>query len=402
VPPALLPEVAARAEELRAIFDEPAPITVGIEEEAMLLDAETLDLAPVGLAVVAAAADGALLKREAPAGQVEAATEPAADVPAAIAAVAEGRRALLAAASAVGVRPACVGVHPFAAGEGELNRSPHYDRAVARYGSFALRQQVASLQVHVCVRGSERALAVYNALRSYLPELAALAANAPFYEGRDTGCASVRPLICTLLPFQGLPPLLHSWQELAEGLAWAGDEASWWWEMRPHRAHGTLELRVPDAQASLADAEAVAAVCHALATWLAERFDAGERLPAVPTWMIAENRLSAARLGIAGTMRDLETGEDVVTIEHLGRLLDVLAPVGDRIGCGAGIARARELLAEGGGATKLRAAAADGDLRAATAWLAERYQDEPLASQSGSAWLPRFTRRRSSLRKRGG
>jgi len=395
VPPALLPEVAARAEELRALFDEPSPITVGIEEEAMLLDAGTLDLAPVGIDVVAAAPEGAPLKLEAPAAQTEVVTEPAADVPAAIDALAEGRRALLAAASAVGVRPACVGVHPFASGEGELNRNPHYDRAVARYGTFALRQQVASLQVHVCVRGSERALAVYNALRSYLPALAALGANAPFYEGRDTGFASMRPLICTLLPFQGLPPLLHSWEEFAEGLAWAGDEASWWWELRPHRAHGTLELRVPDAQASLADAEAVAAVCHALATWLAERFDAGERLPAVPTWQIAENRLSAVRLGIAGTMQDLETGEDVVTLELLSRLLDVLEPTGERIGCGAGIARARELLAEGGGATKLRAAAVDGDLRTATAWLAERYEDATLADQAGS----RFARLRHGVRR---
>ena len=35
------------AAEIRAAFDAPAPLTVGIEEELMLLDPATGDLAPV-------------------------------------------------------------------------------------------------------------------------------------------------------------------------------------------------------------------------------------------------------------------------------------------------------------------------------------------------------------------
>ena len=68
----------------------------------------------------------------------------------------------------------------------------------------------------------ERSLNVYNALRGHLPELAALAANAPFHAGRDTGLASVRPLIGTLLPRQGVPPAFPSWEAFGEGLAWGG------------------------------------------------------------------------------------------------------------------------------------------------------------------------------------
>ena len=45
----------------------------------------------------------------------------------------------------------------------------------------------------MAVPGADRALAVYNAARSYLPLLAALAANGAFYEGRDSELASVRP-----------------------------------------------------------------------------------------------------------------------------------------------------------------------------------------------------------------
>ena len=163
--------------------------------------------------------------------------------------------------------------------------------------------------------GAERALAVYNALRSFLPELAALAANAPFHDGRDTGLASVRPKIAEMLPRQGIPPALSDWDDYAAALRWgtaAGvlpDPGCWWWELRPHPAFGTLELRVPDAQTTLAEAAAIAATCQALVAWLGERHDAGETLAVAPTWRISENRWSAARDGVQGTLADLETGE---------------------------------------------------------------------------------------------
>ncbi|MFL5843281.1 MAG: YbdK family carboxylate-amine ligase [Solirubrobacteraceae bacterium] len=354
---------------LRARFDEPAPLTVGLEEEIMVLDAATLDLAPRGMELV-----GGLVEPEMPAAQVELASDPCTTVDAAIAGLAAGRRELADRAAPLGLALGCAGTHPFAAAEGELNRGPRYDAIEERYGSIARRQLVFALQVHVCVRPAGRALAVYNALRGYLPELAALAACAPFHDGRDTGLASMRPLIGTLLPRQGVPPALASWDAFADGLRWAGDPASWWWELRPHHVHGTLELRVPDAQPTLADARAVAAVAHALTGWLAERLDAGETLPVPETWRIAENRWSALRHGLAGEMADLETGEREPTADRVAALLDAITPTAERLGCAAGVAAARILAGAGGGAAKLRVAA-DGDVRSATAWLAARFLD---------------------------
>ncbi|MFL5936964.1 MAG: glutamate-cysteine ligase family protein [Gaiellaceae bacterium] len=59
--------------------------------------------------------------------------------------------------------------------------------------------------------GADRALAVYNGLRSYLPELAALGANSAFAEGHDTGMASVRPKFNDAYPRSGIPPALRAW-----------------------------------------------------------------------------------------------------------------------------------------------------------------------------------------------
>ena len=204
------------ARELRAVFDATERLTVGLEEEVMLLDPETLDLTGVAAQILRG---GGRVKLELPAAQLEVATAPAASVDDAIAELAVGRRELAEMAAGI-ARPAAAGVHPFAAPIGALNAGERYDAILADYGDVARSQQVCALQVHVALGSADATLAVYNALRGHLPELAALAANAPFHAGRDTGLASVRPLIGGLLPRQGVPPAIPSWEAFAEMLSW--------------------------------------------------------------------------------------------------------------------------------------------------------------------------------------
>jgi carboxylate-amine ligase len=371
VPPMHAPQaVPANAAQLRAAFDAPAPPTVGVEEELMLVDARTLDLAPRAAEVLAQLAGDPRFKLELPAAQLEIVLPPHLTVAAAAQQLAAARADLLA---AVGdeLRLAAAGLHPFAAGQGPLNPGPRYERTAAEYGEIARRQLVFALQVHVAVRGADRALAVYNALRSHLPEIAALAAHAPFHAGRDTGTASWRPIVSQMLPRQGVPPPLRSWDEFAEALRWVGDPGRWWWELRPHPTHGTLELRVPDAQATVRDAAAVVAVAQALAVRLAERHDAGETLPVHDTWRIEENAWSACRHGVEGEQRDLDTGVPQPTRRRLHTLLDELEPVAARLGSTEELAGARRLV-ERNGAIALREASG-GDMVAATRWLVERF-----------------------------
>lgn len=364
------------AADLRAAFDAPEPLTVGLEEELMLLDPETLDLLPRAGDVVEPA-DDPRFKLELPAAQLELSLPPARAVPEAIAALAAARRDLAAAAEPVG-RLAAAGVHPFAAALGELSAGDRYALTVDEYGEVARRQLVCALQVHVAVGGADRSLAVYNGLRPWLPLLAALAANAPFYEGRDTGMASIRPKLGEQLPRQGIPPAIGSWDAFAEALAWGAASGAvpeprrWWWELRPHPAYGTLELRVPDAQSTVEDAAAVAALAHALVGWLAGRHDAGESLETGDTWRVEENRWSAARWGMDAELADLATGERVPARERLAALLGELAPVAERLGCAAELASVARLAARNG-AVRQREAAADGGVRAVATWLADAY-----------------------------
>ena len=133
------------------------------------------------------------------------------------------------------------------------------------------------MHLHIAVRGADRALAVYNALRERLPLIAAVAANAPLYDGADSGLASVRPLLGGLLPRQGVPPAFASWDEVAATHAWGQtsgrvpDAASWWWEARLHPQWGTIEVRVPDTQATVAESATIAAFVHNVVAELAAR-----------------------------------------------------------------------------------------------------------------------------------
>ncbi len=217
----------------------------------MLLHPESFDLEPRAADVLARLGDDPRFKPELPSAQVELLTTPVQSLEELAAQLAAGRRDLAAAAEGIGVL-AGSSTHPFAAAEGELNPADAYRLTREEYGPVARRQLVFGVHVHVRVGGAERSLAVYNALRSYLGEIAALAANAPFHAGRDTGFASIRPKISELLP-RGIPPAFASLEEFADSLAWAAragvapQPRMWWWELRMHPVHGTMKRASPSA-----------------------------------------------------------------------------------------------------------------------------------------------------------
>jgi carboxylate-amine ligase len=272
-------------------------------------------------------------------------------------------------------RLAGAGTHPFADPEGELIDDPKYAHLIEEFPWVLPRQLVFGLHVHVAVRGADRALAVHNALRSFLPELAALAGNAPLHAGRDTGLASLRPKICDLLPRQGVPPAWGSWEERARSSAGAAAAASSpapaspWYELRPHDEVGTIELRVPDSQSTVDDAAGVIALAPGLVAWLAERHDAGEPLPVHEHGRIVENRWRAMRHGLGGSLLDLDSGEPRPTRARIVALIDAVAPAAERLGGAAELEHARTLAARNG-AERQRALAAERGSRGVVEWLA--------------------------------
>ncbi|HWD83665.1 MAG TPA: YbdK family carboxylate-amine ligase [Kribbella sp.] len=310
---------------LGAVFAGTEPGTIGLEEELLLVDrARWL---PVRAADVLEAVGDPRIKPELPACQIEIATSVHKDPSLA---VEELRRCRALLVQACGAECAVIAapVHPLIDGPVELSATPRADGLDGRYREIIERQLVSSLQIHLAFGDADRTLAVYHALRDLLPELAALAGTAPFAGGRDTGLCSVRPVIAGQLPRQGVPPIITSWEQYADDLAWAvrggavTDPSEWWWELRPHVRFGTLELRVLDVPATTERSAAIVRFVYALSARLSDLYDLGQLPAPAPSWRIAENRWSALRDGVHGELLDLRTGVARSTRRCLHDLVD--------------------------------------------------------------------------------
>jgi carboxylate-amine ligase len=274
-------------------FGRSRPFTVGLEEELFVLDAKTLEPAPVPAEML----DGVRLKAELFASVVELNTGICADVAQAGAELAELRAEAKRLAAEAGLVLAAVGTWPTAVSEKEpITEDAGYRAFVEYAGSAARRQHCSGLHVHVGVPSPESCLERLEAVLPWLPLVLALSANSPFTAGRDTGLASARAELLTLLPRSGAPPVFGSygeWERFAERLVELGlaDQITRiWWDVRPHPRFGTLEVRMPDQPTRLEATVALAELAHALVV----RAEPG---PPADRGLYAQNRWAALRFG---------------------------------------------------------------------------------------------------------
>jgi glutamate---cysteine ligase / carboxylate-amine ligase len=195
-----------------------------------------------------------------------------------------------------------------------------------------------------------------------VPVLQALGANSPYWYGRDSGLASSRAVICHSVPRTGVPGAFRDWahyEQTVDDLVRAGEldgPASIWWDMRLHAGHGTLEIRLADAQSSLADAEALVALMHGLAqheALVADRDHPERDLLDEASFRAIRDGLDA-RISLGGPMRHVQ--------EIAAQALAVARPYATRAGCADAIDHLERTLAEGNGAVRQRAAFARGGM----------------------------------------
>ncbi len=344
---------------LRAKFDAALSFTVGAEEELLLIDPSSGMPIPAAELAVAPFLGDARVATEFRASQVEIVSP----VCVAVADVArELGAARTALASALGPQGlvAAIGTHPLAVDPGPITDRPRYS-AIALSQPWAARHMMTcGLHVHVAVSGADRALAVHNAMRSSLPELVALAANAPFHGGTDSGMATVRPSLNRSLARFGAPPAFASWGELSTFLAWAHRSAAMpdpgclWWDLRLNLTTATLEVRAADVQTRVGDSAAIIALVQCLAHELAARHDAGDGSPIHDRDRISESMFLASRDGLLGFLPDLDDGTLTPTAERVSMLADRLRPSASELGCVDELDDVHRLVREGGGATRQR------------------------------------------------
>jgi carboxylate-amine ligase len=318
----------------RETFEASTDLTVGIEEEYAILDAESLALTDRFEELEAAGREDPVLadaiSGELIASEIEIRSGRGEDLADAQARQREARRRLFALAERHGVRLGTTGTHPFSDyREQRIIDTEHYRRVQDGLQYVARRNNTFALQVHVGVRGGDRAIALCDRLRPVLPMLLAISANSPFVDGRDAGLHSARSQIFTKsFPRCGVPDPFGGWA------AWSDyvdllvrtrsivEFTQLWWSVRPHHSFGTVEVRICDAQTTAPEADALAALIVACARRALEEIDAGEVPPAVPGRLIEENMWRAIRHGQDGRLLDLEADriEEYDASEALDRL----------------------------------------------------------------------------------
>jgi carboxylate-amine ligase len=328
-----------------ARFGESAPLSLGVEEEVMILDGATFEQAPAVERLVGAVDGAGRLKTELFASVVELNTRICESAEDALDAVRALRTAAAERAARHGLVTAAAGTHPRSVAEDQVIAPEKRYRSFVEYaGVSARRQGVNGLHVHVGMASAHECYRVLEGILPWLPLVLALSANSPWLEGRETGLMSARAEVLAQLPRSGAPPAFGSyegWERFVERFARAGvpraaDYTSYWWDVRPHPTFGTLEIRMPDqptAPGRTGDLVALLqALCKAVADgperpvdpsargdyqqnrWAALRYGPravllapdGERaLPAPELWRELVE-LVAAAAGSLGTLRRLE------------------------------------------------------------------------------------------------
>jgi carboxylate-amine ligase len=338
----------------------PPRYTIGVEEELMIVDAETFDLVNA-IEQLLPDAPGGQIKPELMESVLEIATLPHQTVTEAATEIRSLRYQAAELAGRRGLRIASAGTHPFANWEDQrIVGRPRYRALVDELAFVARQELVFGMHVHVGVDDPETAIDVANALREHVPMLVALSANSPFWRGEDTGMLSARVPIFKSFPRVGIPPFYRDWQDYQERIARlvagkiVADYTYLWYDIRPHPRFGTVEIRAMDAQTRIEHTVSIAALIQSLVRSLAEGHDSGDRPVDHPAELLEANKWIAARYGLDGRVLDPSTDTVVRLGEQTGRLLDRLREHAEDLGCPTELEGIADLLDHGNGAERQR------------------------------------------------
>jgi glutamate---cysteine ligase / carboxylate-amine ligase len=337
------------------------PFTVGIEEELMICDAETLGLTQ-GIEQILDALPSELpgmVKPELMQSVLEIATQPCTTIADAGAQLRELRRIVREVAAGLGMAIGAAGTHPSGLYEDQLIvERERYKELAAELGWIAEQELIFGTHIHVGIDDPEKAVYVADGMRGFLPLLLGMSSNSPLWRGRVTGMMSSRTPIFRAFPRVGIPPYYGSWEiyshrvELMMRGGAIPDYTYLWWDVRPHPNFGTVELRVLDQQTRVEHTIGFAALGVALVHRLAAEYDDGVPSREHPWELIDDNKVRAAVVGIEGKLIDFDRGVEVPGGEMALGVIDELREHAQELGCAEELAGLTDLVENGTGARR--------------------------------------------------
>ncbi len=335
----------------------PPSLTLGVEEEYLLVDPESRDLVtspPAGFMKTCKELLGDAVGHELLQAQVEVGTPVCRDVAEVRQQLTRLRLGVAEAARSHGMAMMASSTHPFARCRDQARvQNERYDGLISDLRALADRMLICGMHVHAAVDDEELRIDLMNQATYFLPHLLALSTSSPFWEGQNTGLKAYRPTCFGDLPRTGLPEYFASaasWHEMLGQLAQTGlcqDSSKIWWDLRPSSRFPTLEMRICDICTRLEDTITIAALYQAILAALYRSRASNQTWRQYRTILIAENKSLAQRYGIDSTLADF----GALSCKPFGELLDEIIELVQieavRLGCLAEVEHARMILQRG-------------------------------------------------------
>ncbi|BEL76228.1 MULTISPECIES: YbdK family carboxylate-amine ligase [Serratia] len=214
-----------------------------------------------------------------------------------------------------------------------ISDNARYRQLASRFGYLSKLACVFGQHIHLGVNDGNEAMYLCHALTPYFPQLIALSASSPLYQGVDTRFASSRFSAQNSFPNYGCLEHIYSWREFNayyERLNAAGVIESIkdiYWDARPKPELGTVEIRICDTPLRLAHAVLLVGYCRLLADFLLQH-----RTPIAPEYdaFTNYNKINAYRSGFAAEYVDPATLRRSSLTAHILHTLDALSGFAER------------------------------------------------------------------------
>lgn len=341
-------------------------LTLGIEEEYLVVDRESRDLVSEPAASFLDAcreAIGDQVTAEFLQCQIEVGTQPHRTVDGAVSELRGLRKAVANAAGAHGYAMIAASTHPFATWRRQTHtRKERYDGLWADMGATAWRMLICGMHMHAGIEDDDQRIDLMNQAAYFLPHMLALSCSSPFWEGTDTRLSSYRLTVFDALPRSGLPDPMTSYSEfrrLVDHLVASGcieDGTKIWWDIRPSAKFPTLEQRVTDVCSRVADVAAIAAMYQSVLAYLHRLRSRNQRWRIYPNTLLHENRWRAQRYGAEGKLIDHGQQRAAPVADLVEEIVDLTSEDAEALGCKRELLGLRRIVREGTSAARQRAA----------------------------------------------
>lgn len=339
------------------------PITLGIEEELMVVDPASgevvADPDPAIFEEAREAAGEHRVVNELLRSQMETNSRVCSSVAELRTSLSETRGIVVEAARRHGMAVIASSLHPWARWQSQqVTPKRRYQEFEIRFQQSVRQFFVGGMHVHAGFGDPELRVRVMTALRQYLPALLAVSTSSPFHAGRLTGLKSYRQIVIGAIPRSGMPKAMHSRAEydaILERYRSIGalkDGSELWWDIRPSSSYPTIELRICDICPRIEDAVSIAALYACLIRSLARKITAGEALPEPPQELIEEGRWLAQRFGTLAFLPHGDPPALVDLADVVGDLVEEVREDARALGCEGEVERIDGIVREGSSADR--------------------------------------------------